>query len=252
MNYYKLLQAILDVAEEMLVCGGEVARVEDSIKRMCDAYGCTRTNAFITTTNIQVTTEAPDGKILTQIRQVIRNSINFDRLDYLNDLSRFICANKPDLETLVTKYEEVMNREPLPIWLEYAGAMLAASSFCIFFGGTWLDGLATLVLAAIMTFVMELLSQIEENQLAKTFVTSIIAGALAITMVGIGFGDNADKLMIGGIMLLIPGVALINSVRDLLTGDLVSGLFRLLNALLTAIAIAVGFALPIILTGGGA
>ena len=103
-----------------------------------------------------------------------------------------------------------------------------------------------------MTFVMELLSQIEENQLAKTFVTSIIAGALAITMVGIGFGDNADKLMIGGIMLLIPGVALINSVRDLLTGDLVSGLFRLLNALLTAIAIAVGFALPIILTGGGA
>ena len=55
MNYYKLLQAILDVAEEMLVCGAEVARVEDSITRMCDAYGCTRTNAFIITSNIQVT-----------------------------------------------------------------------------------------------------------------------------------------------------------------------------------------------------
>lgn len=252
MNYYKLLQAILDVAEEMLVCGAEVARVEDSINRMCDAYGCTRTNAFIMTSNIQVTTEAPDGEILTQIRRIVRNDTNFDRLDYLNDLSRYICANKPDLNELVAKYEEVMTRKPLPIWIEYAGAVLAASSFCIFFGGSWLDGLATAILAAIITVITRTLSKIEQNQLAKTFVTSLIAGFLAIVMVKIGIGAHTDKIMIGGIMLLIPGIALINSVRDMLTGDLVSGLFRLLNALLTAIVIAIGFALAIILTGGGA
>ena len=55
MDYSKLLQVILDIAEEMLVCGAEVSRVEDSIERMCDAYGCTRVNAFIITSNIQVT-----------------------------------------------------------------------------------------------------------------------------------------------------------------------------------------------------
>lgn len=252
MNYYKLLQAILDVAEEMLVCGAEVARVEDSITRMCDAYGCTRTNAFIITSNIQVTTESPEGKILTQIRRIVRNDTNFDRLDYLNDLSRYICANKPNVEELIEKYEEVMNRKPLPIWLEYVGAILAASSFCVFFGGTWFDGLATMILAVVITAVTRFLSKIEENQLAKTFITSLIAGFLAIILVGLGIGDHTDKLMIGGIMLLIPGIALINSVRDMLTGDVVSGLFRLLNALLTAICIAIGFALTIILTGGGA
>ena len=252
MNYYKLLQAILDVAEEMLVCGAEVARVEDSITRMCDAYGCTRTNAFIITSNIQVTTESPEGKILTQIRRIVRNDTNFDRLDYLNDLSRYICANKPSVEELIEKYEEVMNRKPLPIWLEYVGAILAASSFCVFFGGTWFDGLATMILAVVITAVTRFLSKIEENQLAKTFITSLIAGFLAIILVGLGIGDHTDKLMIGGIMLLIPGIALINSVRDMLTGDVVSGLFRLLNALLTAICIAIGFALAIILTGGGA
>lgn len=252
MNYYKLLQAILDVAEEMLVCGAEVARVEDSITRMCDAYGCTRTNAFIITSNIQVTTESPEGKILTQIRRIVRNDTNFDRLDYLNDLSRYICANKPNVEELIEKYEEVMNRKPLPIWLEYVGAILAASSFCVFFGGTWFDGLATMILAVVITAVTRFLSKIEENQLAKTFITSLIAGFLAIILVGLGIGDHTDKLMIGGIMLLIPGIALINSVRDMLTGDVVSGLFRLLNALLTAICIAIGFALAIILTGGGA
>ena len=87
MNYNKLLQAILDVAEEMLVCGAEVGRVEDSIIRMCSAYGCDRINTFIITSNIQVTFEDPEGNIITQIRRITRNDANFDRLDYLNDLS---------------------------------------------------------------------------------------------------------------------------------------------------------------------
>ncbi len=67
MDYSKLLQAILDIAEEMLVCGAEVERVEDSIERMCVAYGCQqdRVNAFIITSNIQVTFEDPNGNIIT-------------------------------------------------------------------------------------------------------------------------------------------------------------------------------------------
>ena len=97
MNYSKLLQVILDIAEEMLICGAEVERVEDSIERMCYAYDCRRVNAFIITSNIQVTFEDPEGNIITQIRRIVRNDTNFDRLDYLNDLSRYICAGKPEL-----------------------------------------------------------------------------------------------------------------------------------------------------------
>ena len=97
MDYTKLLQAILDIAEEMLVCGAEVSRVEDSIERMCTAYGCTRVNAFIITSNIQVTMEDPDENIVTQIRRIVRNNVNFDKLDYLNDLSRWICREKPSV-----------------------------------------------------------------------------------------------------------------------------------------------------------
>ena len=99
-DYSRLLQAILDIAEEMLVAGAEVSRVEDSVERMCGAYGCDRINVFVITSNIQVTMEAPDGEILTQIRRIIRNDVNFDRLDYLNDLSRYICAETPSLAQL--------------------------------------------------------------------------------------------------------------------------------------------------------
>ena len=66
-----------------------------------------------------------------------------------------------------------------------------------------------------------------------------------------GLGTHQDKIMIGGIMLLIPGIAMTNSVRDMLTGDIVTGMLRLTNSLLQAAAIASGFALSIMLMGGG-
>lgn len=250
MDYHKLLQAILDIAEEMLVCGAEVERVEDSIERMCYAYGCDRVNAFIITSNIQVTFEDPLGNIITQIRRLKRNDTNFDRLDYLNDLSRYICANKPDLETLVQKYEAVMNRKQLPIWLQYFGAVLVASGFAVFFGGNFADAIASGVLGIVITLITRILAKIEENQMAKLFISSVIAGFLAIVLVAVGIGSNVDKIMIGGIMLLIPGIAMTNSVRDLLIGDVVTGMIRFVNSLLMAAAIACGFALPLILTGG--
>ena len=250
MDYHKLLQAILDIAEEMLVCGAEVERVEDSIERMCYAYGCDRVNAFIITSNIQVTFEDPEGNIITQIRRLKRNDTNFDRLDYLNDLSRYICANKPDLETLVQKYEVVMNRKQLPIWLQYFGAVLVASGFAVFFGGNFADAIASGVLGIVITLITRILAKIEENQMAKLFISSVIAGFLAIVLVAVGIGSNVDKIMIGGIMLLIPGIAMTNSVRDLLIGDVVTGMIRFVNPLLMADAIACGLALPLILTGG--
>lgn len=252
MDYSKLLQAILDIAEEMLVCGAEVERVEDSIERMCDAYGCTRTNAFIITSNIQVTFEAPDGNIITQIRRIVRNDVNFDRLDYLNNLSRYICAEKPSLPELLEKYDEVMNRKQLPIWVDYLGAVLVSSGFTVFFGGNTVDGAYAAILGIVITFVTKFLSKHEKNAMALVFIASITAGFTAVFSSAIGIDIHIDKVMIGGIMLLIPGIAMTNSVRDMLTGDIGTGLLRLANSLLLAAAIACGFALPLILTGGGA
>lgn len=252
MDYNKLLQAILDIAEEMLVCGAEVARVEESIKRMCIAYGCDkrRVNAFTITSNIQVTLEDPAGHIITQIRRIVRNDVNFDRLDKLNDLSRYVCREKPPLPELLRRYDAVMDDRGLPVWVEYLGSFLIAGCFAVFFGGDARDGAAAALLGLFITMVMRFIARFEDNQLAKVFMTSVLAGFVALAAVSVGLGHNADKIMIGAIMLLIPGIAMTNSLRDMLMGDVASGLLRLANSLLLATAIACGFALPLILTGG--
>ena len=58
-----------------------------------------------------------------------------------------------------------------------------------------------------------------------------------------------DKLIIGNIMTLIPGIGLTNALRDLFTGDSIAGLLRSIEAVLTAFAIAAGYFLVIVLGG---
>ncbi len=250
MDYDRILQGILDIGEEMVVCGAEVNRVEDSVYRMCEAYGADRINVFIITSNLQVTLESPDGRIITQIRCIVRYDVNFDRLDYLNDLSRYVCHNRPDTDELQERLEGVMNRKRQPKVLKFIGAVMVASGFTVFFGGGVADAVSAGLMGILIVFMERIMSSREKNQLVYNFVVSFIGGLLAISLVRIGFGDNADRIMMGGIMLLIPGIAMTNSVRDMLTGDIASGTLRLVDALLVAASIACGFALAIVLLGG--
>jgi uncharacterized membrane protein YjjP (DUF1212 family) len=250
MNYDKVLQGILDVGEEMVVAGAEVHRVEDSIERMCAAYRFERVNVFIIVSNLQVTVQAPDGRIITHIRTIVRNDVNFDRMDYLNDLSRYICANTPDVIVMQTKLFDVMGRKQQPQWMTFLGSILAASGFTVFFGGTPLDAGAAAFMALLIVCLQMFLQDRENNSIVYNLSVSFVAGLAAILMVRIGMGEHADIIMMGGIMLLIPGIAMTNAIRDMLMGDTASGLLRLFNSLLTAAAIACGFALSIVVMGG--
>ncbi|MBQ1396658.1 MAG: threonine/serine exporter family protein [Eubacterium sp.] len=250
MDYERLMQAILDVGEEMLVHGAEVNRVQDAVIRMCESYGYTRVNVFCITTNLQLTAEAPDGKIITQIRTITRNNINFDKLDYLNDLSRRICKGLPEPQEIQERLEKVLQRGEPPRWMILLGGVMVSGGFTAFFGGNWKDTLAGIVLGMIIVLFQEDIKKRENNPLVINFIASLAAGLLAILLVRLGIGSHVEMVMIAGIMLLIPGVAMTNAIKDMLLGDLATGLLRLTDSLINAFAIVVGFTLSMFLTGG--
>jgi uncharacterized membrane protein YjjP (DUF1212 family) len=74
------------------------------------------------------------------------------------------------------------------------------------------------------------------------FLASFIIGLLSLIFVEIGLGHQLDKIIIGSVMALVPGLLLTNAVRDLMAGHLVSGLSKGAEALLTAFAIGSGIA----------
>lgn len=242
----KALAFALDVGKSMIKCGAEMNRVEETIVRICHAYGMKHTEVFSIVSLISVTTQDEDENIYTQSRRVHSHSVNMGRLEKLNALSREICAEPLAIDEAKEKLEQICTENKLFHWTAMAGAMMAAGAFAMFFGGTFLDALASMPIAVLIYLMNTFIKTRGINKLFYTFLCSLLSGALAILFVKIGFGNNASAIMIGDIMLIIPGVLLINSVRELLCGDLMSGLLRLVESIIVALVIACGFAVPIL------
>ena len=89
------------------------------------------------------------------------------------------------------------------------------------------------------------------NQIFVNAVASFLLSFSAILLVRLGLGQDTNRIIIGNIMLLIPGIALTNSLRDMISGDIMSGMLRFFDAVLVAAAIAAGYIFAAQLLGGG-
>lgn len=246
-----ILSLVLDIGEGMLTCGAEINRVEDSIYRMLSSYGYRKVNVFSITEFIAVSIVTNEGEIRTQTRRVYRFSNNFHRLEELNELSRRICATQPGVKEI---WQAMDNMQPVSYHsntlLTALAYFMAGGGFTIFFGGNLLDGVAAGLTALLMMLINRLTTVENLNKLVFAWLSSVIAGFFAIFLVHVGIGTHLDTIMIGDIMLLIPGMALTTSIRDMMCGDMIAGTLRFLESLLVAGAIALGYAIPLFMMGG--
>lgn len=246
---YKFLHLLLDMGEMMLCSGGEIRRTENTISLMAKAYGAVETNVFALTGNILLTIKFADGNLITESRRIEKPGSNkLWRLEELNALSRKCCENPIDIEQLEIEIKNC--KKPANLLKIYLGYALTAGSFAVFFGGSIFDGIFAAAFALLACLIQRKLSDVFPNNFIFNIVISFIMGiVISVAAEFLKFLD-ADKLIIGVIMLLIPGVAFTNSVRDILVGDTLSGIVRLVESLLWAAGLALGFMLAILLVGG--
>ena len=91
----ELLSVVLQVAEEMICCGAEISRTEESVKRMLASYGVRRTDVFATTSHVIITIEDPEGKSHTLSCRIVSTGTDMTKLDKLNTLIRHISSTAP-------------------------------------------------------------------------------------------------------------------------------------------------------------
>lgn len=241
-----LARIALDIGEGLLKSGAEIHRVEGAIKHICNAYGAAHIEVFSIQSLIMVSVRMPDGSYAAQSRRITDISNHLRCLERYNKLSREICAKKPDFDEIDRKIFEIKQKRKYPFWLILLGHICAATGFAIFFGGSLRDGLA----AAIVGTIMALLDRINAKfftPITKTLLISFTAGICACLTVMLHIGENVHMIAIGTIMILIPGLALGNSMRDLLSGDTLAGILKAVQSCIIAIIIAIGYSISIYL-----
>lgn len=242
----KVLSLALDLGKSMVRCGAEINRVEETVRRVCFAYGMSRTEVFSIISMVYATVIEKNGRTHTQMRRIYSYAPNFDRLEQLNALSRKICSEVPDIDQAASELNSIFVKKKPFRPTVCLGYVIAAMGFTVFFGGTMWDAVAASPIALVIYLMNAYIKATGVNRLFFTALSSFLSGFLALMFVHFGFGENANMIMIGDIMLIVPGLMLVNSVREMLCGDIMSGLLRLLESIIIAMAIACGFAVAII------
>lgn len=128
--------------------------------------------------------------------------------------------------------------------------MLTACSFAVFFGGSAADIPAAAILACLICWMDRRGFYKKANQLLFYLLCSMLTGFLGCVLVRMGVGVHLDKILIGCIMLTIPGISITYAMRDMLLGESITGLFRFIESLLIAATIAGGFLLSTVVAEG--
>lgn len=222
----------LDIGEAIIKSGGEIHRAEDTIKRINNAYG-NSCNVFAIPSLII----AQSGKNI-QLRKIEYENTDLSELARLNELSRRLCYEENE-EINVTR------KKLYPKSLELVCVCAATAAFCLFFNGTATDAVFAAVTGLIITYApyKTISLPLFSSNLADAFIAGISAHIPKL----LGIKVQPDKIIIGAIMLLVPGLTVVNAMRDMMSGDLVAGLFELFNAIISALGIAFGIAGAILL-----
>jgi len=248
-NPMQLLSATLDIGEQMLICGAEVSRIEDTVSRICMAYDMLRVDAFSITTILFVTVHTKDGKIITQARKIKETVKNYYKLEKLNALSRHICKNTPPVSEIKQQLLQIIEGSKQKTWALLLGHIFTVIAFTMYFGGKLIDLPAAIIVSLIIFLSSRFTRRGGVNRVIYYLLTSSVAGFISVFAVRLGLGVNLDKIIIGNIMLLIPGVAMTSSIGDMLAGDTITGILRMCESLLIASAIAGGFAIALLVRG---
>ena len=244
MDYDKLLNMAAELGYQLMYSGAEIYRVEESARRLLHAYGLENPEVFAIPNCVIVSVATPEGHPITRMRRVPAHGTDIELLERCNGLCRRLCAQVPPLDEaqalVLALPEDEPRYSPRRVLLGYG---LAPAFFAPLFGG----GLADLVCAFLCGLAVGgcLLYGgrfIGANSFFRTALCSALSSLLALALVRAGLGDSVDVVTISTLMVLVPGVALTNAMREIMAGDTFSALSRTADAILVASAIALGAA----------
>ncbi len=240
MDYNTLLDVVADLGYRLAMCGAETYRIEESVTRIVWTYGIdAEVFAIPNCLIISITTE--DGKTITRMRRIGFHGNDLDGVECYNSLSRKICTEKPDPK-IAAKWLKAsdLSRKSYKFPIYLLGHFIAASGFAVLFGGKLIDGLCAGICGILIGLVNRLLDKMKVNAFFSTMTSAFLMALLAYGLGAFRWAYNTDTVVIGALMLLVPGLLITNAMRDIIFGDTNSGVNRIVQVFLIAAAISLG------------
>lgn len=239
---HRVLELALEAGRIQLRNGAEIFRVEETISHICQRFDIEEVDSFVLSNGIFLTAHKKGQESFAKVKHIPMAGTHLGIVTEVNTLSREISAGQVGLEEAFERLKEIEKMPPQKNLHLCLAAGIGSGAFCYLLKGNFYESIVTFVIGSILyMFVLFMrkhdLSKIIMNILGGALITFL---ALCITNLELPILLSLDKLIIGSILPLVPGVAFVNAIRDIADGDFISGIVRMLDAVLVFVYIATG------------
>lgn len=239
MEAEKILDFFLNFAAAYLECGSETYRCYEAVNYMFEKIGEGSVEVFTVPTQVAIDIITPDGKHHSGTKVVNKRGLDLNKVNKLNDLSRLISNGTYTFDDGVKKLNEIKESK-MSVFKVIVGSAMSAALFSLLLGGGQTEFMFSLVgglFSCQMSFAFK-------NSRSSLFLTNLAGGIISaiVAKMSVFFFpmSSFNVAVIASMLPLFPGISLITSVRDIITGDLISGMARFAESILVAVSLAVG------------
>lgn len=239
MEANQVLEIALFAGHMLLSNGAEVYRVEETIEKICTAYDL-QCECMATDKGVFVSMVYENGEQVTSLKKIRSRRVDLYRIELINSFSRNIQQNRVSYEEAKKMLKDIDEAPYFSFPIRIFGASMTSFVYTLFFNGTIYDAFFSSLISIIVYFMIEKVSHIDVFQFFEIFFSGFIIGALSLMFQIIFPFVNKGNVITGAIMILIPGVALTNGIKDIIYGDFTSGMAKFGEAMLVIIAVGAG------------
>ncbi len=232
---------MLEVGIMLLRSGASTKRIRITLRRLSNAYGYHLDDHIEPrAVSLSLWKNARKGEVFNGTRVAGGLVINFKMISGISRMSWSVVENAWTEEALWTELNRLKSLEDYPRVIVLAAASTAGAAFCYMYGGGMLEQIITFGATFIGLAVKQTLTKRTFNAYLVTFMSALVAGLVAILFSLVNTNLVLEHAITTSFLFLIPGVQLINSISDLMDGEILNGIDRGVNAIMHALAIAFG------------
>lgn len=246
MKVKEVIEIAIRAGEILLVSGAEVYRVEDTIRRISSSYNVD-CECFVMPTGIFISNNGSGEEFVSYVKRIKERSMDLHRIELINAFSRDIESKSLSYEAAMEELAKIEKGPYFNFPIRLMSAGMTAFVYTLLFRGTIYDAMVAFFISLCIYTLGERETNVEGFQFFYLLLSGIIAGGISIIMKKVFPILNTDKIIIGAIMILVPGVAITNGIKDALHGDIVSSFSRIGEAIFVVTAVGIGVAIMLLL-----
>lgn len=228
------------LGRSMLECGAEIERVNETIESICRAYNLNDISVYSTSAYIFVSARSGLESPSTRQTNIAVSTIHLARLNKLDYLAEHILHDRPPADSLKDMLYDAMFVSNYPIFVTLIGYVVAMSSLCLIFGGAIPEVLCVVCNTVLLYFTTTHLVKKGLNHILIDFICMFMVATVTNIIIALGFNVDFYSVMITNAFYLIPGIPMVNAVRNILCGNEMNGLVELFKVALEVAAIVAG------------